>query len=117
MIVKVIKNICVLGVFFLYSTVYAAELANTEKYFITQQQWSIPKKAESILLIPALNSVMNILSDKRDKNLILSYPGGDVGVLWASELKAWLVALGLASSRIVLQSGSANATQIQLIII
>lgn len=85
-------------------------------YVVTQQQWSVPKKAESILTIPALHAVMNVLSKQNGKNLLVRYPGGDVGVLWATELKAWLVALGLASTRIELQSGSANENELWLFI-
>ena len=109
-------SISIISILIIFNSTYASELSNQKNHFITQQQWSIPKKAKSILAIPALQSVMNILSNKSSKMLLVKYPGGDVGVLWASELKAWLVALGLTSSRIELQSGSTSATQLELII-
>lgn len=97
------------------NTSYAAD-ARLNHYVVTQQQWAIPKKAQSILTIPALHDVMKTLSLQADSRLLVRYPRSDVGVLWASELKAWLVALGLASSRIELQLGSANENELRLFV-
>jgi len=92
-----------------------AVVKNKPVYFIlTQQQWSAPKTAESVLTMPAIHNVMKQLSDKKGYTLRIRYSGGEVGMLWASELKGWLVSLGLASSSIELQSGSLNVQEIEL---
>ncbi len=86
---------------------------------LTQQQWSIPRTAESILTMPAIHKVMNrLLHNKQSGNnqysLVIRYSGGEEGMLWASELKGWLVSLGLASAYIELQPGSRNKQEIEL---
>jgi len=95
---------------------FAADLLSRKSYIITEQQWSVPKNVQSILKIPALRNTMKILSAKNTLNLLIRYPGGDTGVLWATELKAWIVALGLDSTRIELQSGSAKVDKLELLI-
>jgi len=50
----------------------------------------------------------------KDQSLIVRYPGGEVGMLWASELKGWLISLGLSSERIDTQAGSLNHNELEL---
>ncbi len=83
-------------------------------FVLTQQQWSVPRTAESVLGMSAIHYVMKKLADKSDYVLHIRYPGGEVGMLWASELNGWLVSLGLASSSIELQPGSLNEQEIEL---
>ena len=83
---------------------------------ITQKQWSIPKSAESILQMPALIAVMKKLTKGKTNTLVIRSPGGEMGILWASELKAWLVSLGLSSKRIELQTGSVKSDELELFV-
>lgn len=83
-------------------------------FVLTQQQWSVPRTAESVLGMPAVHNIMKKLSDKTNYVLNIRYPGGEVGILWASELNGWLVSLGLDSSSIELQPGSLNVQEIEL---
>ena len=83
---------------------------------LTQEQWSIPKRAESILQMPALIAVMKKLTKGKTNTLVIRSPGGEMGILWASELKAWLVSLGLSSNRIELQTGSLKLDQLELFV-
>lgn len=88
-------------------------------FILTQQQWSVPRTAESVLAMPAIHKVMNsLIQNKQSGNnqysLLIRYSGGEVGMLWASELKGWLVSLGLASAYIELQPGSLNVQEIEL---
>lgn len=92
-----------------------ASIKDKPVYFVlTQQQWSVPRTAESVLAMPAVYKVMNKLSDKTGYVLRIRYPGGEVGMLWASELKGWLVSLGLASGSIELQPGGLNVQEVEL---
>ncbi len=92
-----------------------ASIKDKSVYFVlTQQQWSVPRTAESVLAMPAVYKVMNKLSDKTGYVLRIRYPGGEVGMLWASELKGWLVSLGLASGSIELQPGGLNVQEVEL---
>lgn len=90
---------------------------SSTKYFIlSQQQWSIPKNVQSILNMSALRVVMPRLLGNEKQKLVIRYPGGEVGILWASELKGWLVSLGVASERIELQTGSLKPDELQLFV-
>ena len=65
-----------------------------------------------ILVLPALVAAMRQL--QKGQHLQLLYPGGDAGSLWAHELRAWLVALGLSSQRIELLPGSRREDAIEV---
>ena len=81
---------------------------------ITASEWAQPRSGEALLRHPALvQAVQGLQADDRAV-LEIRYPGGDSGSLWARELQAWLVALGVESARIRLLPGSEAADQIQL---
>lgn len=103
---------------FLFSQVNAAENPQREAdiFVLKQQQWSVPRDAITVLSMPAISSAMKKLSAGREKKLILRYPGGEVGMLWASELKGWLVSLGLSSSHISIQAAGLKPDELELLI-
>jgi len=78
------------------------------------KEWSVPKQAATLLTMPAINKSMQKLKKNVNTVLKLKYPGGDEGTLWVSELRSWLIALGLSSKRIELVPGSAISTTIEL---
>ena len=80
-------------------------------------EWSVPKKATTLLEMPAIKMSMNKLKNDVYSRLKIKYPGGDEGILWVNELRSWLVALGLSSKRIELEPGSAISTTIELEVI
>ena len=86
------------------------------RLILTQEQWSIPKRTESILQMPALVAVMKKLTKGKTNTLVIRSPGGEMGILWASELKAWLVSLGLSSKRIELQTGSLKSDELEIFV-
>jgi len=77
-------------------------------------EWSVPKQTATLLAMPAIHHVMQKLQKDVNSSLVIKYPGGDEGTLWAYELRSWLVALGLSSKRIELVPGSAVSTIIEL---
>ena len=89
--------------------------ADIEKLHVNE--WSVPKKATTILAMPAINNSMKKLQKNVNSSLRLKYPGGDEGTLWANELRSWLISLGLSSKRIELGPGSAVSTTIELEVI
>ena len=90
-------------------SLYAAEVE-----LLHANEWSVPKKASTILAMPAIQKSMVKLQRNVNSFLKLKYPGGDEGTLWANELRSWLIALGLSSDRIELVPGSAISTTIEL---
>ena len=79
-----------------------------------QNEWSVPKQTKTLLAMPAISNSMTKLQNDLESTLMVKYPGGDEGTLWANELRSWLIALGLSSSRIELIPGSAISTTIEL---
>ena len=104
------KQITFLFFFLTFSSASVAE--NMER--LQAKDWAIPKQASTVLKMPSIQSTMNKLDKEQDSILILRYPGGDEGTLWANELRSWLVALGLSSNRIVLVPGSSAIDIIEL---
>ena len=86
-------------------------------YTLNAEQWNVPRDAASILNMPALQAVMQEFQRKPGSRLLIKYPGGDEGTLWASELRGWFVALGVASARIELSPGSQKADQLEIHVI
>ncbi len=81
---------------------------------VTASEWAQPRSGEALLRHPALLQAVRQLQANDKAVLEIRYPGGDSGSLWARELQAWLVALGVESSRIRLQPGSDAPDQLQL---
>ena len=95
------------------SFVFAAE----KNYILTAQQWNIPRTASSILGMPALQGAMHEFQSSTDNQLLIKYPGGDEGTLWAYELRGWLISLGVASRHIELMPGSSRTDQLEISVI
>lgn len=74
---------------------------------IYRQDWLKIRSATSMLQLPALQRVVNQFEANENAKIIIQYPGGDQGNQWGVELRDWLVSLGISSSAIELQPGSA----------
>ena len=85
-----------------------------ESVVITSVEWARPRSGESLARMPGLAKAATSLVGTRNSRLLIRYPGGEEGVLWAEELRSWLVALGIASSRIELVPGAGRADAIVL---
>jgi hypothetical protein len=81
---------------------------------LSANEWAIPKQADTILAMPAINKSMQIIQNTPSNRLRIRYPGGDEGTLWANELRSWLIALGLSSERIDVVPGSSTSSTIEL---
>ena len=112
------KLFYILVFFFYLSTVLSAEQDDikAEVHTLSLQQWSVPRDAMTVLNMPAISATMKALTRQQNKKLVLRYPGGEVGMLWASELKGWLVSLGLSSSRIKIQAAGLKPDELELMI-
>jgi len=91
--------------------------ADGDLHVLTAEQWNVPRQASSILSMPALQSAMQAFQAKEGSQLLVKYPGGDEGTLWAYELRGWLISLGVASDNIELIPGSTKPDQLEISII
>ena len=85
-----------------------------EVELLKANEWAVPKRATTLLSMPSISKSMQKLQKSTSSTLQIRYPGGDEGTLWANELRSWLVALGLSSSRIDLVPGRAAPSTIEL---
>lgn len=103
------------GLFFSAAT--SSVLAAGETHILTAEQWSVPRQATSVLSMPALQNVMHEFQSGEGGKLLVKYPGGDEGTLWAYELRGWLISLGVASDDIELVPGSAKSSQLEISVV
>ena len=83
---------------------------------IARYEWPQQNSADGILQIPQLRRAIARFIETEDAQLIVRYPGGDVGNEWAIQLHDNLVSLGIESSRISLEPGSGVEETILVIV-
>ncbi len=88
-----------------------------ESWDISASEWARPRHGDWLVRQPALVAAVEQLQQDPDARMQIYYPGGDEGLLWADELQAWLVALGVGSDRIERVPGSGAADRVQLRIV
>ncbi len=100
---------------FLLGALFAVPAALAgEAHTLTSAEWDRPRDGLSILQKDAVRqSVLQLLAAPNGR-LLIRYPGGDEGALWATELKAWLVGLGVGSERMELLPGGVEPGQVLL---
>ncbi len=83
---------------------------------ITAAQWDRPRSGDFVTGIPALREALQAVDRPAGRHLRIRYPGGEQGLLWAEELRGWLVALGLGSSRIHIAPGAPRPDVLELVV-
>lgn len=109
--------IAIIAMTVIMSSLSQAAFATEKQYILTAQEWNIPRTASSILAMPALQAAMQAFQSSKHSRMVIKYPGGDEGTLWAHELRGWLISLGVASRHIELIPGSAKSDQLEISVI
>jgi len=95
-----------------------APIASAETVqIITAHEWARPRSGESLVQMPALKSaVREYLGEdsQHERRIIIRHPRGEEGVLWAEELRGWLVALGIPSAHISVSPKSTRVNAIEV---
>ncbi len=81
---------------------------------LSASAWAVPRSGMGLLGMRSVARAMRQIDAQPGSRLVIRYPGGDAGSLWASELQAWLVSLGLAAQRIERVPGSGTPQGIEL---
>lgn len=81
---------------------------------LSAEEWARPRAGASLVDMAPLREAVTHLNGQADRRLIVAYPGGEEGSLWAHELRSWLVALGVPSRRIQLVSGASSLDGLDL---
>ena len=89
-------------------------LAETTRWVLSADVWARPRDGQTVAAMPPLPEVISAWSKNGGQRLLIRYPGGEEGLLWAYELRSWLVALGVPSDYQELVAGSHQADRIEL---
>jgi len=89
-------------------------LAETAQWVLSADAWARPRDGQSVARMSPLPEVMSSWSENDGRRLLIRYPGGEEGLLWAHELRSWLVALGVPLDDQELVAGSPQADRIEL---
>ena len=90
-----------------------AVLAESSR-LISAEEWARPRDAEAVIAMPAVADAVRSYLASANRRIVILHPKGEEGVVWAEELRAWLVSLGIASEdlRIAPQSTHPDAVEI-----
>ena len=89
-------------------------ISYAETGVITSTEWSRPRSGSQIVSFEVLRGVVSQLEQRQESTVTIHYAGGDEGLLWAEELRGWLVALGVTGDRVILVPGLAQHDRIVL---
>ena len=65
------------------------------------EAWARPRSGRAVAAMQPVAELVRAWSEEGASGaIVIHYPGGEEGVLWAAELRDWLVALGVPSERI-----------------
>lgn len=88
--------------------------AETGQWVLSADEWARPRDGRSVARMAPLPDLISSWSSEKGQRLLIRYPGGEEGLLWASELRSWLVALGVPMEDQELVAGSHQADRIEL---
>lgn len=103
------SKIPLLLILILLAPVVFAESTN-----ITAEQWARPRSGGMIARTNALARLVDIFNKDSNHYFTLHYHTGDEGMLWAEELQAWMIALGIPSAIIILLPGLEDGSRVEI---
>ncbi|MHB8346464.1 MAG: hypothetical protein ACYDHM_04615 [Acidiferrobacterales bacterium] len=77
------------------------QLAEEKSVTLNSVQLAQLRTGQRVARIPELGALLGSFQEGRGERLVMRYPAGDKGALWAEELRTWLVALGVPAKYIV----------------
>lgn len=83
----------------------ALVLADAE-FELDAVEWARPRSAEAVVAMPTVRDAVHTWSQIPAAEMVIRHPRGETGMLWAEELRDWLVALGVPSHGIRLSASS-----------
>ena len=98
------------GAYLLGFSFSADALADT--YTLSAEQWARPRSGDLVARLPAVRQLVESWMQTENALIEIRYPGGEPGDLWASELRDWLVALGIPSDVIIIEAGSPSGDKL-----
>lgn len=90
-----------------------ASASQAEVLRIPAAFWVQPRHGETVIKLAGLSEQVLLLG-QRESTLVIRHGGGEDNVLRATELAAWMTALGVSSAQIRIELGAADASQLEL---
>ena len=85
-----------------------------EVEILDAEMWARPRTGATVAAMPPVRNAVRRLLAAQNMRLVIRFPGGEEGSLWAEELHVWLIALGIDTALMDMRPGSAEADQIEL---
>lgn len=103
----------VISVAFLFIAVGRVSAAGNT-WLLGADEWARPRDGAAMVQMRPLPEVVEAWAREPGQRLVVRYPGGEEGLLWANELRSWLVALGIPLEHQELVAGSRQPDHIEL---
>ena len=95
---------------FLLPALVSADTAFT----LDAAEWSRPRTGDAVAAMPTVREAVRTWSQTSGAELAIRHPRGEAGVLWAEELRDWLVALGVPADAVALDAAGRMEDQLEL---
>jgi hypothetical protein len=92
----------------------SAEKASPAAWRISAEQWAHPRSGAKVAKLPAVRQAVSAWTKHPNRHIVILYRGGETGTFHATELRDWLVALGVSSAHIELQPAGGPADELRL---
>ncbi len=89
-------------------------LAEEQLWSLSADTWAQPRDGRSVAQMAPLPELAAAWFRQPGQRILVRYPGGEEGLLWAHELRSWLIALGIPGEDQELVAGSRQADRIEL---
>lgn len=98
-------------------TVSLASSANSLRIFtLSADEWAQPRAGGVITQFDSVRTAVDYWEKGVNSAILIRYPGEDSGEIWATELRDWMISLGIPSDYMQLVPGSQAADEIKLIV-
>lgn len=84
---------------------------------VSAELWASPRHGETVVRFEAVNQAVQRLLAQPQSHLLIRHPEGEMGELLGQELQAWLVSLGLVSTRIELLASVDSDDSVELVVV
>ena len=91
--------------------------AETARIFeLSADDWARPRSGAVVAQMEPVRLAVSYWDSTPRAAIMLSYPGEDSGELWASELRDWMISLGVPSDAILLAPGLQSGDRLRLLV-
>ena len=94
-----------------------AQAASSARIFtLSADDWARPRSGAVIPRLQPVKLAIDYWDASPDARILLSHPGEDSGEIWASELRDWLISLGVPSDYMTLSPGLQAQDEIRILV-